>query len=179
VTCIHIWAYLQKPSKALIIPGMKATRSHVLRSGLKNILSRDRVTTDGVFDWRSDLLHAYTTRDYTSQITITHKAVFSVTLLPTSDVPLLPGNVLAGWRPFHANLIPSLQTLNWIESKQAVAYRWNLPAWLFLVSSPIGTQDHIFVLIYVYNPYGIRRWASSSVRGGVGLFNAVRHVIRC
>jgi hypothetical protein len=32
------------------------------------------------------------------------------------------------------------------------------------------THDHIFVLIY--NPYGTRQWASSSVRGGVGLFNA-------
>jgi hypothetical protein len=55
-------------------------------------------------------------------------------------------------------------------SKQSVAYCWHLPAWLFLVLSPIGTHDHIFVLIY--NPYGIRQWASPSVRGGVGLFNA-------
>jgi hypothetical protein len=37
----------------------------------------------------------------------------------------------------------------------------------------VGTHDHIFVLIY--NFYGIRRWASSSARGGVGLFNAVIH----
>jgi hypothetical protein len=55
-------------------------------------------------------------------------------------------------------------------SKQAVAYCWHSPAWLFLVLSPIGTHYHIFVLIY--NHYGIRRWASCSVRGGVGLFNA-------
>jgi hypothetical protein len=55
-------------------------------------------------------------------------------------------------------------------SKQAVAYCWHSPAWLFLVLSPIGTHDHIFVLIY--NPYGIRQWASSSLRGGLGLFNA-------
>jgi hypothetical protein len=33
-------------------------------------------------------------------------------------------------------------------SKQAVAYCWHSPAWLFLVLSPIGTQEHIFVLIY-------------------------------
>jgi hypothetical protein len=63
-----------------------------------------------------------------------------------------------------------LQTLNLTQSKQAEAYCWHSPAWLFLVLSPTGTHDHIFVLIY--NPYGIRRWASSSVRGGVGLFNA-------
>jgi hypothetical protein len=65
------------------------------------------------------------------------------------------------------------------KRKQAVAYCWHSPAWLFLALSPIGTQDHIFVLIY--NPYGIRRWASSSVRGGVGLFNAViyEYFIRC
>jgi hypothetical protein len=55
-----------------------------------------------------------------------------------------------------------------LASKQAVAYCWHSPAWLFLVLSPIGTHDHIFVLIY--NPYGIRQWASSSVRGGVDLF---------
>jgi hypothetical protein len=53
--------------------------------------------------------------------------------------------------------------------KQAVAYCWHSAAWLFLVLNPIGTHDHIFVLIY--NLYGIRQWASS-VRGGVGLFNA-------
>jgi hypothetical protein len=52
-----------------------------------------------------------------------------------------------------------------VASKQAVAYCWHSSAWLFSVPSPVGTQDHIFVLIY--NPYGIRRWASSSVRGGV------------
>jgi hypothetical protein len=64
-----------------------------------------------------------------------------------------------------------------VASKQAVAYCWHSPAWLFLVPGPIGTHDHIFVLIY--NPYRIRRWASSSVRGGVGLFNAVIYFIRC
>jgi hypothetical protein len=48
-------------------------------------------------------------------------------------------------------------------SKQAVAYWWHSPAWLFLVNSPIGTRDHIFVLIF--NPYAIRQWASSLVRG--------------
>jgi hypothetical protein len=52
-------------------------------------------------------------------------------------------------------------------SKQAVAYCWHSPA---LVSGPIGTHDHIFV--FIYNPYGIRRWASSSVSGGVVLINA-------
>jgi hypothetical protein len=66
---------------------------------------------------------------------------------------------------------------NWLISKQAVAYCWHSPAWLFLVSGPIGTHDYIFVLIY--NPYGIRRWTSSSVRGGVGRFNAVIHFSRC
>jgi hypothetical protein len=34
-----------------------------------------------VLDWWLDLLDTYTTRDYTSQITITHRPVFSVTLL--------------------------------------------------------------------------------------------------
>jgi hypothetical protein len=33
--------------------------------------------------------HLYTARDYTLQITITHRPVFSVALLPTADVPLL------------------------------------------------------------------------------------------
>jgi hypothetical protein len=30
----------------------------------------------------------------------------------------------------------------------------------------------------IFNPYAIRQWASSSVRGGVGLFNAVIYFIR-
>jgi hypothetical protein len=45
-----------------------------------------------VLDWWLDLFDTYTTRDYPSQITITHSPVFSVTLLPTADVPLLPGS---------------------------------------------------------------------------------------
>jgi hypothetical protein len=59
----------------------------------------------------------------------------------------------------------------------AVPHCWHSPAWLFLVSGPIGTHDYIFVLIY--DPYAIRGWASSLVRGRVGLFDAVMHFIRC
>jgi hypothetical protein len=54
-----------------------------------NIMSRSSDYTQ-VLDW----LDSYTTRDYISQITITHRPVFSVTLLPPADVPLLPGSCL-------------------------------------------------------------------------------------
>jgi hypothetical protein len=43
-------------------------------------------------DWRTDLLDSNTARDYTLQITTTHRPTFSVTLLATADVPLLPGS---------------------------------------------------------------------------------------
>jgi hypothetical protein len=48
-----------------------------------------------------DLQVSYTTRDYTSQITITHRPLFSVMLLPMADVPLLPGS-----RPCRLATIP-------------------------------------------------------------------------
>jgi hypothetical protein len=45
------------------------------------ILSCDRVNMDGFWIYNRIYLDSYTTRDYTSQITITHRPVFSVTLL--------------------------------------------------------------------------------------------------
>jgi hypothetical protein len=44
-------------------------------------LSRDWVTIDAIWTDKLDLLDSYTITDYTSQITITHKSVFSVSLL--------------------------------------------------------------------------------------------------
>jgi hypothetical protein len=72
------------------------------------------------------------------------------------------------------NLLNSRLRLGF-ASKQAVAYCRHSPAWLFLVLSPIGTHAHIFLLIH--NPYGIRKCASSSVRG-VCLFNAAGRATR-
>jgi hypothetical protein len=80
------------------------------------LLSRDRVTIDGV--WIGNRIYwNHTTRDYTSQITITHIPVFSVTLLGNGYQRLtflsFRAHALAGWPPSHANLILSLQTLNY------------------------------------------------------------------
>jgi hypothetical protein len=76
------------------------------------IVTRLSVYRRGLY-WQSDLLDSYTTRDYTLQITITHRLVFSVTVFTA-----LLGNVfqqwkflcfrahfLACWRPSHTNLL--------------------------------------------------------------------------
>jgi hypothetical protein len=116
-----------------------------------------------------------TARDYTYK-SLLHSDQCSqsrcLVTAPTADVPLLPGS-----RPFWLATTLTLMASRAINKlsvstarKQAVAYCRHSPAWLFLVLSPIGTHDHIFVLIY--KPYAIRRWAFSSVRGGVGLFSA-------
>jgi hypothetical protein len=68
----------------------------VIRCDALGLLIDDTVTRSSdykrVLDCQSELLDTNTTRDYTSQITTTtHRPVFSVTLLPTADVPLLPG----------------------------------------------------------------------------------------
>jgi hypothetical protein len=57
----------------------------------KIILSHDRVTIDG-FWIDNRICWTHTTRDCISHITNPHRPVFSVTLLPTLDVPLLPGS---------------------------------------------------------------------------------------
>jgi hypothetical protein len=80
---------------------------------LRNILTRDRVTIDGF--WIDNWIYwTHTARGYTSQVTITHKPVFSVTLLGNGfqrrTFLCFRAHVLAGWRPSHANLILSLQT---------------------------------------------------------------------
>jgi hypothetical protein len=59
-------------------------------------------------------MDTYTARDYISKITITHRPVFSVTLLSNGfqrrKFLFFRAHVLAGKRPSHANSIPSLQT---------------------------------------------------------------------
>jgi hypothetical protein len=94
-------------------------------------------------------------------------AILLLKLRVTWSVSLIHCSVVL-WRARKPNWVALSN--NYLASKQAVAYCWHSPAWLFLVQSPIGTRDHIFVLIF--NPYTVRQWASSSVRG-VGLFNAV------
>jgi hypothetical protein len=55
-----------------------------------------------------------------------------------------------------------LHLVSWVSSKELTSITGQTKqASSSLLLSPIGTHDHIFVLIY--NPYGIRRWASSSV----------------
>jgi hypothetical protein len=61
-----------------------------------------------VLDWLSDFLDIFTARDYTLQITITHKPVFSVMLLRNGfqrrTFLYFRGHVITGRRLSHANL---------------------------------------------------------------------------
>jgi hypothetical protein len=63
-----------------------------------------------------DSLDSSTARDYTSQFTVTHRPVFSVTLLGNGfqrwTFLFFQADVLAGWPPFYTSLVTSLQTPN-------------------------------------------------------------------
>jgi hypothetical protein len=63
-------------------------------SGIMKVWIYSHVLSDyrRVLDWWLDLLSTHTARDYSLQITITLRPVFSVTLLPTADFPLFPGS---------------------------------------------------------------------------------------
>jgi hypothetical protein len=78
------------------------------------ILSGDRVTVEGV--WIGNRIYCtlkHTTRDYTLQITVTHRLVFSVTVFTALldngfqqwTFLCFRAHVLAGWRPSHTNLL--------------------------------------------------------------------------
>jgi hypothetical protein len=69
--------YTQEVKKLLTVPTDKLTNCRPLSA---KILSRDRVTIDGGFDWKSDLLNSQITCYYTLQITISHRLVFAVTV---------------------------------------------------------------------------------------------------
>jgi hypothetical protein len=62
-----------------------------------------------VLDWSLDLLDSHTTRDYTSHIFITHRLVFSVTLLGSGFQRLsflyFRAHVFSRWLPSHASHI--------------------------------------------------------------------------
>jgi hypothetical protein len=109
-----------------------------------------------------------------------HVAVYKVRVGVTLRPGIYRESVRLGAKPLETHdqrvfFPPPNLTLTLYTSKQASSSL--LLAFAGMVILGIGTHDHIFVLIC--NPYGIRRWASSSVRGGVGLFNAVIHFIRC
>jgi hypothetical protein len=73
------------------------------------ILSRLWASTDGILDWRLDLLTTYKTRYYTSQITIAHRLVFSVCY---NLHELYPGNGSSNSGDSSASV---LTTLNYID----------------------------------------------------------------
>jgi hypothetical protein len=81
-------------------------------------------------DWHLDLFHIYTTRDYTLEITTTHRVVFPVTVF-TAQL----GNVFQQWM-FSFLWVPELPpasatsfsllttaTLNWLNSGRSSAPR--------------------------------------------------------
>jgi hypothetical protein len=73
------------------------------------VLSCDKSDDRQVLDWLLDLLSTYTAHDYTLQITITHRPVFSVMLLGNGfqrwTFLCFQTHVLAGLQPSHTNLI--------------------------------------------------------------------------
>lgn len=78
------------------------------------ILSHSWVTTDyrQGLNWEMNLLDTYTTHDHTLHITVTHRPAFSVMLLGSDfqqqTVLCFWAHILAGWRPFHINLMLGL-----------------------------------------------------------------------
>jgi hypothetical protein len=76
ISPLEIRSYmLQQLKEKLEQFGSKRVSGLRLRVGTERTWSERRV-----LDWWLDFLDTYTARDYTSQITITHKPVFSVTL---------------------------------------------------------------------------------------------------
>jgi hypothetical protein len=146
------------------------------------------VTVGGFLDWQSDLLDNNTTRDYTSQITITHRPVISVTFLPTADVPLFPGSrpcgletiprqphtLTADWRlltagprlqllQLTANSTVSSTQLNWLKSKSH--YDWRPVGQCVLVSSRSGAHDQILITVWQLLFFRYRAPPLTGVRG--------------